>query len=103
MVAALNDLAWIRATSARAELRDGPEAVRLAQRACELSRYKVALFVGTLGAAYAEAGRFDEAVTAAEMSHQLALAAGQNGLAQKNVELIKLYTARQPYHETDGN
>ena len=99
LVAALNDLAWIRAANARAEFRDGPEAVRLAQRACELSKYNVALFVGTLGAAYAEAGRFDEAVTAAQMARQLALAEGQSELAEKNLELIKLFTARQPYHE----
>ncbi len=48
---ALNNLAWIRATSPQAEFRDGPEAVRLAKRACELTGYKVPQYVGTFAAA----------------------------------------------------
>jgi hypothetical protein len=47
----LNNLAWIRATSPQAEFRDGPQAVRLAARACELTGYKVPMYVGTLAAA----------------------------------------------------
>ena len=54
----LNDLAWFLATNPKAELRDGAEAVRLAERACRLSGGKEARFWGTLDAAYAEAGRF---------------------------------------------
>ncbi len=45
----LNDLAWLLATTSRAELRDGAEAVRLAERACELSGHREARFLGTLG------------------------------------------------------
>ena len=76
LAGALNNLAWVLATSPDDELRNGAEAVRLAERACELTHYGQPLFIGTLAAAYAEAGRFPEAVTTAEKAEQLATAAG---------------------------
>jgi tetratricopeptide (TPR) repeat protein len=96
---ALNNLAWILAASSNNELRNGAEAVRLAERACELTHYDKPLFVGTLAAAYAEAGRFTEAVTTAEKAEQLAAAAGLEDLAGKNRQLLELYRAKKPYHE----
>jgi tetratricopeptide (TPR) repeat protein len=96
---ALNDLAWIRATAPEAELRDPAEAVRLAERACELSGRKEARFFGTLAAAYAEAGRFPDAVKSAEKAIDLAAAAGQRDVADKNRQLIEWYRAGKPYHE----
>ena len=96
---ALNNLAWIRAANTRADLRDGAEAVRLAERACRVTDYKEPMLVGTLAASYAEAGRFEEAVTAARQARDLALANGQKDLAQKNQQLIELFGARQPYRE----
>ena len=96
---ALNNLAWIRAANPRTEFRNGAEAVRLAERACQLTEYKQPMLVGTLAAAYAEAGRFAEAVTAAGKARELALAAGQKDLAETNQKLIDLFTARQPYRD----
>src|ERR1051325_295252 len=58
---ALNNLAWLFATHADAKYRNGAEAVRLAEHACELTGYKTTIYIGTLAAAYAEAGRFDDA------------------------------------------
>ena len=63
---ALNNLAWLLATCSEQTVRDGAEAVRLAEHACRLSGYKEARTLGTLAAAYAEAGRFTEAVEAAQ-------------------------------------
>jgi tetratricopeptide (TPR) repeat protein len=100
---ALNNLAWIRAANARAEFRDGPEAVRLAQRACELTGYKEPMSVQTLATALAEAGRFEDAVAMAEQARQLALAGGQRQLAENDLKIIKMFTNRQPYHEADRN
>ena len=57
---ALNNLAWILAANADPGVRNGPEAVELAEHACRLAEYKQPLMVGTLAAAYAEAGRFAE-------------------------------------------
>jgi hypothetical protein len=99
---ALNNLAWLRATSSDPQLRDGPEAVRLAERACVLTDYTRAIYVGTLAAAYAETGQYHEAVATAEKARELALAAGHQAVARKNEELIRLYEAGQPYHETQS-
>jgi tetratricopeptide (TPR) repeat protein len=95
----LNNLAWMLAASPDAGRRNGTEAVRLAERACELTHYGEPLFVGTLAAAYAEAGRFPEAVATAEKAEQLATSAGLKKVAEKNQQLLELYRAGKPYHE----
>jgi len=97
----LNDLAWILATSPDAAVRNGREAVTLAERACKLTNYKMPLLIGTLAAAYAEAGRFPDAVSSAEKARAAALEAGQKDLAQKNQELLELYRVRKAYHEKE--
>src|SRR5262249_35060954 len=79
---ALNALAWLLATHPRPEQRNGPEAVRFAERGCELSGGKQARFWSTLDVAYAAAGRFADAITAAERARALAEAAGQTNAAQ---------------------
>ena len=85
------------ATNPKAELRNGAEAVRLAERACELSGGKEARFQGTLDAAYAEAGRFADALATAAKAHDLALAAGQPEIARQAEERVALYRAGKPY------
>jgi hypothetical protein len=62
----------------------------------------VTLLVGTLAAAYAEAGRYDDAVAAAQKACALATAAGERDLLEKNRKLLALYRAHQPYHEAAG-
>ena len=99
LIGALNNLAWTLATSPDDELRNGPEAVRLAERACDLTHYRQPLFIGTLAAAYAESGRFPEAVTTAEKAEQLATTTGLTTVAEKNRELLELYRASKPYHD----
>ncbi len=58
---ALNDYAWLLATSPFAEVRNGPQAVTLAMQA--VSRQRTPSYLDTLAAAYAETGKFDRAVT----------------------------------------
>jgi Flp pilus assembly protein TadD len=99
LAGALNNLAWILATSSKAEIRDGTQAVQLAERACALAHSGKPLFIGTLAAAYAEAGRFPEAVTTAEKAEQLATDAGLNKLAEEIRQRLELYRAGKPYHE----
>jgi len=96
---ALNDLAWLLATQPDARYRDGAEAVRLAERACTLSQRRQTLFLGTLAAAYAEAGRFDEAVQTAEQAIATATAAKESALATTNARLLEFYRARKPYRD----
>jgi tetratricopeptide (TPR) repeat protein len=100
LAGALNNLAWVLATSSDDELCNGTEAVRLAERACELTHYGEASFVGTLAAAYAVCGRFAEAVTTAEKAEQLATDAGLIKLAERDRQLLELYRAGKPYHES---
>ena len=72
----------------------------LAERACKLTEYKQPIMVGTLAAAYAEAGRFAEAVTMAEKAKTLAEQANQMELAAKNRALLELYRSGQPARDT---
>jgi tetratricopeptide (TPR) repeat protein len=95
----LNNLSWTLATSEETNIRNGSRAVQLAEHACELTHYSVTLLVGTLAAAYAEAGRFDDAIAMAEKACALASGLGEQDLLQKNQELLQLYRAHQPYHE----
>jgi tetratricopeptide (TPR) repeat protein len=57
-----NNLAWLYATCADDSLRNAEQAMSHAHSACKLSEWTVGLCLGTLAAAYAEAGRFGEAV-----------------------------------------
>jgi Flp pilus assembly protein TadD len=97
---ALNNQAWLLAACSDDTVRDGKEAVRLAERACRLTDYKQAPMVGVLAAAYAEAGRFTEAVATAQRAIELATAAGDRRLAAMNQQLLGLYRAGRAYHET---
>ncbi len=99
LTGALNNLAWVLATSPEDGLRDGAEAVRLAERAGALTHNGQPMYLGTLAAAYAEAGRFPEAVTTAQKAEQLATSAGLTAVAAKNRQLLELYRAGKPYHE----
>ncbi len=98
----LNNLAWLLATCPDAHLRDGVQAVKYAEQACELTHHGVTPFIGTLAAAYAEAGRYDDAMAAAQQACALATAAGEPALLEQNRKLLALYRARQPYHEAVG-
>jgi hypothetical protein len=97
---ALNNLAWLLATSPEAKHRNGAEAVRFATRACELTQHDWPQYVGTLAASYAEAGRFPEAIATAEKAEQMARKRGFTELADRNAALLKEYRAGQPHRET---
>jgi Tfp pilus assembly protein PilF len=96
---ALNNLAWMLATDSDPRLRNGGEAVRLARHACELTRYEQAFLIGTLAAAYAEAGRFNDAVITAQKARDVALAHGQKEVAASNERLMETYKSGRAFHE----
>ena len=97
---ALNDLAWLLAADSDPKNRNGSEAVTLASRACVLTRFSQPTMIGTLAAAFAEAGRFPEAIAAAEKARDTALAQGKKEVAERNAELLKLYRSNRAYHES---
>jgi len=96
---ALNNLALILATSSDDGLRNGPEAVKLAGRACQLTQLRQPMFLETLAAAYAEAGRFQEAQAAEAAAEQLATAAGLTDQAERDQRLLERFRAGLPLRE----
>lgn len=123
-----NMLAWTLATSADAALRDGPEAVRLAERALRVSGDPIApltaglpehILVGeseprriaaiataqrfdTYAAALAEAQRYDDAVRAAERARDFARTADDARLVEEFGARAALYRAGRPFREGPG-
>ncbi len=94
--AAHNNLAWLLATHPRADLRDGKEAVRLAEAACKRTRDGDPGVLDTLAAAYAEAGRFDDAVRTAEKALAIARAKDLREFAGKLQARVEQFKKRQP-------
>ena len=96
----LNNVAWVLATHEDANVRQGAEAVRLVERACELGNNGVPAHLDTLAAAYAELGQFDKAVKTAENAMQLARAAKSEELAKDIQNHLELYKAKRSYRES---
>jgi protein O-mannosyl-transferase len=98
-VAAQSNLAWLLATSPDSSLRNGPEAVLLAEHASRSSGGKRPLVLRILAAAYAEAGRFSEARATAHQALQAADDQGNSALSDFLRQEIALYESGQPYHK----
>ena len=96
---ALCHLAWLRATCPNAKLRDGAEAVELAQHAFRTSDVAEPMILDTLAAAYAEAGLFPEAVRWAREAIYLAKRQKNEAMAASVEARMRLYQARTPYRE----
>jgi Flp pilus assembly protein TadD len=96
-VSALTGLAWIRATSADAQLRRPGQAVALADRARQLSRGQDPQAFDALAAAYAALGEFDNAVQVARAGIQAAQAVGQPLLAADMQERLALYQQHRTF------
>jgi tetratricopeptide (TPR) repeat protein len=97
--ALLNDIAWMLATNPNASIRNGAEAVRMAERALHLSGGRNPAVLDTLAAAYAEAGRFPEAVRTAREAMRLATAVGDRALAEKVSARVELYRSGTPHRQ----
>lgn len=95
-----NALAWILATNPDARVRDGAEAVRLAEQAVRATAGANPVVLGTLAAAYAEQGRFDEGVAAAIRALDLAREAHSAQVAGRIEAQLESYKAQRPFHES---
>ncbi len=97
-VPAMVSLAWIYATDrGKAATQNAAEAVRLAEQACQISGRKQSGPLDTLAAAYANAGRFEEAVKTGEEAFSIAKAAGENDFADSIRARIALYKKGLPF------
>jgi tetratricopeptide (TPR) repeat protein len=92
-------LAWLLATSPQPSLRNGEKAVQLARQANEQAGGKNPVILRILAAAFAETGRFDDAVQSAEKAIELARAAGRQDLARRLTDELQRYKTGIPLHQ----
>jgi tetratricopeptide (TPR) repeat protein len=97
-VAAQNDLAWELATAPAATVRDGNQALALAERASQQTGGTDPVITTTLAAACAETDHFSAAIRTAQTALTLAQAAGQTDQIMQITSQLKLYEAGRPFH-----
>ncbi|HID09959.1 MAG TPA: tetratricopeptide repeat protein [Candidatus Latescibacteria bacterium] len=91
------NLAWLLATCPDPKLRDGEEAIRLSEGVCRASGGRSPEALGVLAAAYAEAGRFEEAVRTARDALTKARSFGREDLARRIEAQLREYRAHRPF------
>lgn len=92
-------LAWLLSTHADEQVRNGAEALAILQPFTQDVPQTDPAVLNALAAAYAELGRFDEAVSAAEQAHKNAVEAQQPGLAKACERRLIEYRQRKPHRE----
>jgi tetratricopeptide (TPR) repeat protein len=98
-VSTQNNLAWLLATCPDGSLRNGQKAVELAQRAVQFSGDNSPEILDTLAAAYAEAGKFAEAIQTAQRALDLSAAQNKKNLAEIIQNQVHLFETNAPFHE----
>ncbi|PKN19708.1 MAG: hypothetical protein CVU71_04865 [Deltaproteobacteria bacterium HGW-Deltaproteobacteria-6] len=91
-ITALNDYAWLLATCSEKPYRNGEKSVQLAEKAVVVSRSAGTL--DTLAAAYAETGRFEDAVKIQEESINIQKKTGSNVYLSASIERLKSYRGK---------
>jgi tetratricopeptide (TPR) repeat protein len=99
MKEALYNLSWTLATHENDKIRNGEEAVKLAEKLCKITQYNQPLALDALAAAYAETGQFDAAVLTAQNALKLALVFGPEELVLGLKRRLLLYETGSPYHQ----
>ena len=94
---ALDKLAWILSTSTDASLRNGKEAILLAERACQITQNTNAITLATLSAAYAEDGQFEKAIVVAKKGQALTDAVKAPKVFEFLKRQIDSYATRRPF------
>jgi tetratricopeptide (TPR) repeat protein len=97
-VSALTGTAWLLATSPDPAVRNGREAVELAESASRLSTDDP-IILDAMAAAYAENGQFQKGIATANRALDLAVARKNASLAAAVRRRIALYSASKPFHE----
>ena len=97
MADALNARAWVAATCPDAKFRDGPKALKLARRACEITEWKEPNCLDTLAAAYAENAEFTEAVRSLKKASECPGYATEH--KDEDQRKLKLYEQGKPYRD----
>jgi tetratricopeptide (TPR) repeat protein len=96
---AASNLAWVFATCPEDSIRDGSRAVELGEKALRISGGKIPMIYKVLAAAYAESGRFANAVETAQRGSELAATQGNPALAAELENNIALYRSGRPLRD----
>ena len=88
---AASNLAWVFSACPEDSIRDGRHAVELAEKAFRISGGKIPMIYKVLAAAYAESGRFADAVETAQRGGELAASQGNPALAAELERNVALY------------
>ena len=98
-VQVLNEIAWVLATAPEAALRNGSEAVSLAEHAVKLTSAREPVVLGTLAAAYAETGRYGQATETEQRAADLAARQGNAPLAESLNQRLTLFERKTPIRQ----
>lgn len=94
-----NNLAWILATHPNEQYRDGREALRLAKQVCDATQNQIPGFLDTLAAAYAEIGRYDDALRTMHAAKAVAEKRNEMALVTAFKARFDCYEKKKPYRE----
>jgi len=92
-----NSMSWLLATCPDDKYRDGNKAVEFAKKATEFEPKKVAYW-STLAVAYAEAGKFEDAVKTQEKAIKMLNEKDKDAIT-RYTERLNFYKARKPWRE----
>ena len=96
---AASNLAWVFATCPEDSIRDGARAVELGEKALRISGGKIPMIYRVLAAAYAESGRFADAIETAQRGAELATTQGNPTLAAEVENNVVLYQSGRPLRD----
>jgi tetratricopeptide (TPR) repeat protein len=96
---AASNLAWVFATCPEDSIRDGARAVELGEKALRISGSKIPMIHRVLAAAYAESGRFADAIETARRGAELATTQGNPALAAELESNVVLYQSGRPLRD----
>jgi tetratricopeptide (TPR) repeat protein len=94
---ALDGLAWILSTDANPDFRNGPEAVKMSERACELTGRNDPAKLKTLATAYAETGQFEAAIKTVQTAKDLAAKASRQQLVNECSLMLEHFQRSEPW------
>ena len=94
----INNIVWLLSTNPDEQIRDGKEAVRMGELYIKGKTENI-IYLDTLAAAYAEAGRFDEAV---QLQTELVSRLEDNDDRYADFsERLKRYQSNKPWHSKE--